>query len=244
MTDTPRPGPLALVGSGEFTPPMLPTDTALLADRAPRVAVVPTASSTEGDATVRRWLDLAHGHYAAIGVEVVEIDVRDRAGAHDPVHVAALADVGLVYLFGGRPDHLVEVLEGTPLLEAILGAWSGGAALAGCSAGAMALAAGWPPFLRAGGSWGTGLGALPEIGVVPHFDRFAGWRPRYPQRIAAEAPAGWRVLGIDEDTAVVHDEGSWRVEGVAGAWWLTPDGRVAFGEAAPPHTPGGATDGR
>lgn len=235
------PGPLALVGSGEFTPTMEATDARLLEGRPRRVAVVPTAASTEGDVVVRRWLDLAHGHYARLDAQVVEVDVRDRAGAQDPTVAALLDDVGLVYLSGGRPDHLVATLRGTPLLAAVLAAWEGGAALAGCSAGAMALAAGWPPFLRAGGVWGQGLGLVPGTAVVPHYDRYVGWRPRYPQAVAAEAPDGWRVLGIDEDTALVHVDGSWSVEGVAAARWLTADGAVpvvgASASAPPPPAP-------
>lgn len=237
MTDLPTPGPLALVGSGEFTPAMQDTDAALLAGRPPRVAVLPTAASTEGDATVRRWLDMAHGHYGRLGAEVVEVDVRDRAGADDAEVAARLDGVGLVYLSGGRPDHLVATLRGTRVLAALLDAWAGGAALAGCSAGAMTLAAGWPPFLRAGGAWGEGLGVLPRTGLVPHYDRYVGWRPRYPQRVAAEAPDGWRVLGVDEDTALVHRDGAWTVEGVAGAWWLTQDGVVPVADGPPPPAP-------
>jgi len=237
-----RPGPLALVGSGEFTAPMLATDARLLdlaeaAGRPRSVAVVPTAAGTEGEGVVRRWLDLAQAHYATLGAEVVEVDVRDRAGAEDPAHAAAVRGVGLVYLSGGRPDHLHRSLDGSPLLASVLDAWGGGAALAGCSAGAMVLAAGWPPFLRASGSWGAGLGVVPRTGVVPHFDRFAGRLPRYPQRVARGTPDGWGVLGVDEDTALVHAEGRWEVEGLAGAWWLTGSGTVPVGQGPTPPTP-------
>ena len=67
-------GPLALVGSGEFTPAMRATDDALLdhveaAGFERAVAVIPAAAAPEGEASVRRWFDLAHDHYDALGAD-------------------------------------------------------------------------------------------------------------------------------------------------------------------------------
>lgn len=225
---TEHPGPLGLVGSGEFTPSMRATDDALLDaveaegfERA--VAVLPTAAAAEGDAVVRRWFRLAGEHYDALGAEVLELDVRTRHDATALRNVADVGEVGLVYLSGGSPDHLTTTLRGTPLLDAVLEQWRLGAALVGCSAGAMALAAAWPPFLRTGGGWGTGLGVLPDVAVVPHFDMVRRVTHGPVEDIAKRAPDGVRVLGIDEDTALVHTTG-WRIEGAGGAWEVHPDG--------------------
>lgn len=226
-------GPLGLVGSGEFSPAMLDTDRALL-DQAEdegferAVAVVPTASSTEGDAVVRRWLDLARAHYDALDAEVLEVDVRTRGDAVDLAHVADVGEAGMVYLSGGKPDHLVDVLRATPLLDAILERWRLGAPLLGCSAGAMAIAAGWPPFLRPSGPWGTGLGLLDEVAVLPHFDRVRRLSLGRLTPLGRQAPAGWAVVGVDEDTALVHPgsegDGGWRIEGRGQAWSIDADG--------------------
>lgn len=222
-------GALALVGSGEFTPAMRATDEALLdavedAGFERAVAVIPTAAATEGDQVVARWFRMAREHYAALDAEVLELDVRDRHEATELRHVADVGEVGLVYLSGGKPDHLAAVLRGTPLLDAVLERWRLGAALAGCSAGAMAIAAGWPPFPRLWGQWGTGLGLLPGVAVVPHFDRVRRMTLGAVNRVGRHAPDGLRILGIDEDTALVHDGRGWHTEGAAATWELDAEG--------------------
>jgi len=54
------------------------------------------------------------------------------------------------------------------------------------------------------------LGLLPGIFVAPHFDAVPGelWR-----RWAEVWPAGHRMLGIDEDTAIVESTVGWTVAG-------------------------------
>lgn len=223
-----QPGPLALVGSGEFTPAMRATDEALLGavedegfERA--VAVLPTAAAAEGDDVVDRWFRMAREHYDALGAEVLPVDVRGRHDATALHHVADVGEVGLVYLSGGSPDHLTATLRGTPLLDAVLEQWRLGAALVGCSAGAMALAAAWPPFLRTGGGWGTGLGIVRGVAVVPHFDMVRRTARGAVERVAKATPDGLRLVGIDEDTVLVHTSG-WHAEGSGGAWEVHPDG--------------------
>lgn len=220
-------GPLGLVGSGEFTPAMRDVDARLLDDAEAAgferaVAVVPTAASTEGDAVVARWLRMAAEHFAALGAEALPVDVRDRSDATDLAHCAAVAEAGFVYLSGGRPDHLTATMRSTPLWDAVLERWHLGAPLVGCSAGAMTLAAGWPPFLRIGGPWGEGLGLVPRVGVVPHFDRVRRMRFGRVATMTRHAPAGWVLVGVDEDTALVHpgDDG----EGGADGWWTAGAG--------------------
>lgn len=239
---TPLPGPLALVGSGEFLPAMIETDGVLLADRPARVAVIPTAAAPEGEGILRRWFSLAERHYQGLGAEVVQIDVRDRAAADDPGVVGALHDVGLVYLSGGNPGFLVETLRGTALAAAIAAAWRAGAALAGCSAGAMALGA---TTLTMRGPTQEGLGLAGPIAVVPHFDRF-GFAQRLISRIAACEGRGRQPdtgVGIDEDTAVVWlpDRAEWVVHGKSRTWVLGagPDERQGFaaGEVVPLPSP-------
>lgn len=222
-------GSLALVGSGEFTPAMRATDAALLdaveaAGFERAVAVMPTAAATEGDEVVARWFRMAREHYDELDAEVLELDVRERSDAMELRHVADVGEAGLVYLSGGKPDHLTSVLRRTPLLDAITARWQLGAALAGCSAGAMAIASGWPPFLRMSGRWGSGLGLLPDLAVVPHFDLVRRMTLGSINRAGRHAPPGVRLLGIDEDTALVRDTSGWRSEGAAGVWELGPDG--------------------
>lgn len=176
-----------------------------------------------------------------MGVEPVAVDVRTRDDAEDPELVALLGDVGLVYLSGGDPHYLAETLEGTPVWEAVVAAWRSGAALAGCSAGAMALSAG-APAIRSHGARvedgvANGLGAVRGLAVIPHFDQMERWRPGVVERYLAWRPPGTVVVGVDEDTALVAegDGRGWRVEGRQGAWLLDGEGRRRFG--AGEHVP-------
>jgi cyanophycinase len=213
------PGPVALVGAGEFLPAMAEVDAGLLASTGvarPRVAVLPTASFPDGEDVFDRWASMGVAHFAALGAEVEPVLVRDRAGAEDPAAAQAVGEADLVYLSGGKPEYLRHVLEGSAVGTALRDAHERGAVLAGCSAGAMILAGHafefrmglvpWP--LR----WGRGLGFAPGISVVPHYD---AWPEPFSALIALQAPRGSVVLGIDEETAVIGRDGAWQVHGAA-----------------------------
>lgn len=260
------PGPVALAGSGEFLPVMEPVDRALLQGRPPRAAFLPTAAALEGDARVAYWLDLGRRHYEDLGVEPVPVPVRTRDDAEDPDMAALVRDVGLVYLSGGDPHHLARTLRGTPVWAAILEAWRGGAALAGCSAGAMALSAGAPELpgrgQRATDGAGkrdddvadgvaNGLGVLGGLAVIPHFDLMEQW-PGAVDRFLAWRPKDTVLLGIEEETALVGEASSWRVEGRGAVWVFEGEGRrrlaagaevVIAALGAPPASPGARPGG-
>jgi cyanophycinase len=213
------PGPVALVGAGEFLPSMAEFDAGLLAatGRArPRVAVVPTASYPDGEAVFQRWASMGVAHFAGLGAEVEPVLVRDRAAADDAAAVQAVGEADLVYLSGGKPGHLLQVLDGSALGRALAAAHERGAALVGCSAGAMALAGFsfdfWVRLMPFPLRWGSGLGFAAGLSVVPHYD---AWPEPFSALIAFQAPRGSVVLGIDEDTAVVGQDGGWQVHGAS-----------------------------
>ena len=211
------PGPVALVGAGEFLPAMVEFDAGLLAATGrvrPRVAILPTASYPDGEEVFTRWAAMGVSHFGELGAEVEPVLVRDRAGADDAGAVQAIGEADLVYLSGGRPSHLMKALDGSAVGRALGDAHLRGAIVAGCSAGAMVLACHafdfrvrlmpWP--LR----WRAGLGFVPGASVVPHYD---AWPEPLSALIALQAPRGSLVLGIDEETAVVGRDGSWEVHG-------------------------------
>ena len=238
-------GPVALVGSGEFLDQMVAVDAGLLDGRPPRVAILPTAASLEGSGRVNWWLELGRRHYGAMGVEVVAVPVGNRAEADDPGLAGLIDEVGLVYLSGGDPHHLASSLRGSLVWRAIVAAWHGGAALAGCSAGAMALTSGAPADLGPGGVRGSrgegepGLGLIGHLAVIPHFDLLEQRRPDIVEWFGGWQPAGTTLVGVEEDTALVGDDGGWQVQG-KGAVWVFGEGepeRFVDGEAvslAPP----------
>ena len=218
------PGPLALVGSGEYLPVMAEFEGMLLRGRSARYVQLPTAAAPEGEKSLDRWLSLGAEQADRLGVEQVPVVVRNRAEADDPELAARIEGAGLIYLSGGNPDFLSKTLRDTAVWAAILTAWRNGSALAGCSAGAMALTS-WVPALRVLRDHppDPGLGVLPHLRVLPHFDKMAAWVPDLFSRVLLRPPPGVSVLGIDEETAIVDLDGSgyrWEVYGRQRVWEL------------------------
>ena len=134
----------------------------------------------------------------------------------------------MIYLTGGDPAHLLNVLRGSKMLEAVKEAVSGGAVLAGSSAGAMVLG-GW---MRYGGVR-PALGLLEGLAVFPHHER------SNPDMVAAELAEavypGGSALGVDAGAACLGGRDGWRVVGEGsvvlysrGAWR-----RFRSGDAVP-----------
>jgi cyanophycinase len=225
------PGPIALVGSGEYLPVMTGVEGLLLEGRPPRYVQIPTAAAPEGEQSLRRWLDLGARQAERLGVEQVPVVARDRAEADDKDLAALIDGAGLVYLSGGNPVFLAQTLRGTRVGDAVVAAWQSGAALAGCSAGAIALT-GWVPSIRARDvEPDPGLGVVPRLRVLPHFDKMLGWAPDLVSAAVADLPSGDMALGVDEDTAIVSlagDGQTWQVHGRQQAWVLSDGPRRGF----------------
>ena len=228
-------GPVALVGSGEYLPVMTSTEGLLLAGRPPVYVQIPTAAAPEGPDSLARWVELGRVQAERLGVEARPLVARTREEADSPALAAQVAGAGLIYLSGGNPPFLASTLRETLLWEAVRTAWEHGAALAGCSAGAIALTS-WVPDIRHPlREADAGLGVVPKLRVIPHFDRFVGWMPDLVGRYLARSPEDVTVLGIDEDTALVQDGTTWTVHGRQSVWILTPTGRIPYaaGEVVP-----------
>ena len=228
-------GPLALVGSGEYLPVMQDLEALLLAGRPPRYVQIPTAAAEEGPESLARWVALGRSQADRLGVEAVPVVVRDREEADDPALAALVEGAGLVYLSGGNPPYLAATLRGTRVWEAVQRAWQNGAALAGCSAGAMALT-GFAPYVRdLTRAPEPGLGLLATWRVLPHFDRIAEWEPGLVDRVLADLPEGEALIGIDEETALVRLDRDWAVHGRQAVHVMTREARTSYsaGELVP-----------
>jgi cyanophycinase len=135
--------------------------------------------------------------------------VLRHADANDETNAAAVREARFVYLSGGSPLHLLSVLKGSLVFEALATAWRKGAAVAGSSAGAMVLVD--PMVDPRGGAFTVGLGLVEELAVVPHHDSGAS---HHFWRTLELAPAGIPIAGIPEQTALIRDtDGSWRSAG-------------------------------
>ena len=62
-----------------------------------------------------------------------------------------------------------------------------------------------------------GLNILPNLRVIPHFDKFFRWIPDSAAKVLMHAPENTILLGIDELTALVRrsNETHWIVQGEA-----------------------------
>lgn len=204
------PGPLALVGSGEYLPQMSELEGELISGRSPIYLQIPTAAAPEGEQVLDYWAKLGAEQAKRLGVTARELRIRNVQEANDPILAQQVSSAGLIYLSGGSPSHLANSLRGSLVLSAIVDAWHSGAALAGCSAGAMALADHIPALRSKQAPSTRGFGVVQDTMVLPHFDRmfFRG------AKLAAEYQGAAKViLGIDELTALVRTQDSWQVHG-------------------------------
>jgi len=199
------------VGGAEFQRGNERQDGVLAEAASGRAAYVVCAAIRERPdqavATARRW-------FATLGVDITELRVRSRGDASVAATVEAAHGAGLVYLAGGDPGRAVQLLAGTPVWDAIVTAWRGGAALAGSSAGAMALCR-WTLVRDRWPQHDTrrpldALAVVPDCALLPHFDTFGErWIPSAQRSLGATVP----LIGVDERTAVLWKRGEWSVNG-------------------------------
>lgn len=231
-------GSINLVGSGEYLPVMRDVDRYLLESlhlngRKPRVACLATAAGREGDSSVNRWLSMGIQHFQSLGAEAIPVRVVDHESANDPQWEPVLESADLIYFSGGDPGYLYETLKGSSAWGAARRAWERGAIYAGCSAGAMILGK-YIPGLRLSGVQ-EGFAIVPVTYIVPHFDAIpAIWKP-IVFGLQRQLKAGERMIGIDEDTALIGRlGGEWTVKGKGSVHIFTAGGnktRYAGGES-------------
>lgn len=228
------PGPIGLVGSGEFLECSDVIDRHLLSrisGRSNRAVIIPTAAGQEGRASVDSWIDRGAAHFERLGLEPVPLRIVDRPGAEDPTMAAQVADAAIIYYSGGNPAYVAETMSGSLVWAAVCDAWSAGAALAGCSAGAMMMGSVTASPRRHGLS--PALGVFDRLCVLPHFDRIDRFRSDMPAAITSTVPDDTIVIGIDEETALVVDGTSTLVLGRGQVWHLDGPTRTGWSHGEP-----------
>jgi cyanophycinase len=219
------PGPLALVGGGEWREGCTFDRDLLAASGADEVLVLPTAAAYEHP---ERAVETAEQWFAGLGAKARGLMVLARPDAELEANVAAIRDARFIYLSGGSPLHLRSVLKDSEAWDALCQAWQGGAVLAGSSAGAMALCD--PMVDPRGGAFTLGLGLLAQVAIIPHHNT---WSEEKAKRTITLAPKALPIVGIDERTALIRNgEGTWTVAGVGGVV-VFQDGHEAGLEALP-----------
>ncbi len=204
------------MGGDELNPGNEPQDRVLVdAARGGAAYILATAAARHGPdravANARSW-------FRELGLAVDQLPATTRGAVKDPANVEKARAGRFFYLVGGDPGIVPDVLSGSPVWEAVVASWAGGAALAGSSAGAMAMG-GWTLIRdRHPGDdrrrFKPALGLVPGVAVIPHFDTFG---QRWVRPALAASPAPDVVLvGIDERTAAIEREQHWEVLGAGG----------------------------
>ncbi|MEP7060146.1 MAG: Type 1 glutamine amidotransferase-like domain-containing protein [Actinomycetota bacterium] len=224
------PGPLALVGGDELSPGNESQDRVLVAAAGGGPAFVLATAAGRGhpEMAVRHAVEW----FAGLGLSLGELPAIRRRDVHS-ASVAARALTGrCFYLVGGDPGRVPTTLTDTPVWRAIVTAWSRGAALAGSSAGAMALGA-WT-LIRdrhpgdASRAYRPGLAVVPNTAVIPHFDTFgAGW---VETSLAGRPREDAVLVGIDERTAALWQDGIWQAYGPGAVIVFTGGDRTRYEE--------------
>jgi len=212
-------GVLALVGGNEWQEKCTFDRGLLEASGVNEVVVLPTAAAYEHP---QRAVERATQWFESLGGAVRGLDVLRRQDAEDEANAATVRSARFIYLSGGSPMHLRSVLKDSPVWDALVEAWDGGAVLAGASAGAMVLCD--PMVDPRGGAFTLGLGLVEQVALIPHHEE---WDEDQARRTIELAPAGLPVVGIDTQTALIRaPDGSWRTEG-AGRVVVFVDGKEA-----------------
>jgi cyanophycinase-like exopeptidase len=232
-------GSLALVGSGEYLPAMAIFEKSLLDDgikngkRAIYIQI-PTAAGQESDDRLEYWKELGKAQADRLGVDSIFLPIFTREDANNPEYATLIHNCALIYMSGGDPHYLAETLMGTALWSAIQENWRTGTSLAGCSAGAMVLSSHIPNFRLLKKTPTAGLNLLPEIRVIPHFNKFFRWIPDTAAKVLLHVPDDSILIGVDELTAIVKRSGDdhWVVVGEAKVHVLKgmPDQQLVDGE--------------
>ena len=215
-------GSLALVGSGEFLPIMAEFEKSLIVNginngKKPTYVQIPTAAGQESPERLKYWEELGKRQAELLQIEQRFLPIFNRADAEKEEFAEQIKDAALIYMSGGDPHYLANSLIDTPVWNAIYTNWQTGASLAGCSAGAMAMCTEIPNFRFTKREPTRGLNILPNLRVIPHFDKFFKWIPDSAAKVLMNAPENSMLLGIDELTALVRrsNETHWIVQGEA-----------------------------
>lgn len=216
---------VGLIGGDEFRHQATAVDRRLLQlarKSPPSVAILPTAAVPENAP-----LAAANGvtHFQRLGVTAYEVMIVDKATASDQALIDNLQRADIVYLTGGNPAYLLQCLHGSQAWSYLVEASRKGVVIAGSSAGAMVLAT----RLRYRGEVLDSLGLVPNVTVIPHFEK---WSPESIQELQTSVEGGHTLLGIDGATGCILTRGKWEVVGPGRVTIITAERVQSLSERA------------
>jgi cyanophycinase len=204
-------GYLVLQGGAEFGGAMKSSDLRAIelagGFNAP-ISIIPAAAAV--DQNHERAGRIGADWFKSLGAGKVEVlPLIDRPSSDDRQIAQRLHRSRLIYMLGGFPRYLADVLQDSRAWHAIRAALDNGAVVAGSSAGAMVLCEFlYDPAQRL---VGKGLGVVAQACVVPHFNNFGR---QWIDPLQKQLPQA-TLIGIDEKTAAINDgpDRSWSVYG-------------------------------
>jgi cyanophycinase len=218
-------GPLIIIGGHEDKE----GDRPILKEVARRLhggrLVVATVASHQPEG----YFDAYQAAFADLGVtDLVELYVHNRAETHDERFVELLGGAAGVFFTGGDQLRISSQIGDTPVERMIREIHARGGVIAGTSAGASVMS----DTMMVGGagdethrignlSMAPGLGLISDVIIDQHFAE----RGRVGRLLGAVAQNP-RVLGIgiDEDTAIVVEDGTFQVHGRSGVYVVDGEG--------------------
>ena len=184
-------GPLGLLSSDEFLPPVEEFDRRLLELTGARVGVIYCADHRARSQSER----YARRHFEVLGARALTLDM----------HGDTLPDYDIAYIAGGSPKDLLEHLRESARWADVEARWRDGAGLAGSSAGAMVLCTHMltpEPGARVPTTWTEGIGPIDAFAVAVH----ASSRPdEWLEQVARDAPV--RVVALADHAGVIVRKG-------------------------------------
>jgi cyanophycinase len=225
-------GPLIIIGGHEEKA----GDRVILKEVAKRVnggkLVVATVASHQPEGYFESYQEGFQG--LDVG-ELVELYVHDRAETHDPRLLKVFEGASGVFFTGGDQLRLSSQIGDTEIERQVRAVWERGGVIAGTSAGASVMSETMLVKGTSGESYRIGdLHMAPGLGLVRDaiIDQHFAERGRFGRLLGAVAHNP-RVLGlgVDENTAMVLEDGSFTVLG-AGAVYVVNGENVSYSNIA------------
>jgi cyanophycinase len=210
-------GEIVLAGGDELQPGCEEMDRQVLqaaGGSQAQVVFLPTAVARHYPQAAART---ATAYFSRLGARCTVAMILTRQDAERPEYVAMIESGTLIYLAGGDPDVLLDVLAGSAAWAAALRVYERGGLVGGSSAGAMVMCSHTLlPGRRAADQvpWVAGLGLVQHALVLPHYTPTrATTATTLAERLGREITPTFSVLGIPEHTALLGSGAVWDVVG-------------------------------
>jgi cyanophycinase len=191
--------------------------------------VVATAATTLPDELAGDYRKV----FRRLGVRhVAHLDVRSREDAETAANVRKVEDAAVLFFTGGDQLRITSQIGDSAVYRCMAERYRRGLTIAGTSAGAAAM----PETMLIAGPGDetpelTSLGMAPGLGLLPNtvVDTHFSERGRLPRLLGAVAQNPRNLgIGIDEDTAIVVEDGaSFRVLG-SGAVYVVDGAGITY----------------